>query len=187
MRPEPVNVFDLPPASSPPRPYAPGGKTMMLPAQLPGAVAARLGPGAGERAEGGGLLYGRRGVDSGPDMVIAFVLPPQIRNARNYRVPREGIAAASAATRERGWVALGQIHTHPGVNVEHSWFDDRNAISSKALSLVAPRYGADESAWLEGVGVHEFQLDWWHLLEPAQASARVQLGDMPLTVLDLRT
>jgi hypothetical protein len=185
MRPEPVNLFDAP-VCPPPRPYAPGGKTTTLPGDLPCAVAARLGPDAGERAEGGGLLYGRRGLDGGPDVVSAFVLPPQIRNARNYRVPREGIAAASAATRGSGWVVLGQVHTHPGINVEHSWFDDRNAISAKALSLVAPNYGADESAWLDGVGVHEFQVDWWHLLEPDRARARVQIDDVPLTVLDLR-
>lgn len=187
MRPEPLTFDQPPPAGRPPRPYAPGRSVLTLSEHLPAAVQKHLAPFAGQWAEGGGFLYGVRGSAGDSDVVHAFVLPPQIRNTRNYRVPREGVAAASTATLERGWVLLGQLHTHPGANVEHSWFDDRNAISSKALSLVVPHYGADQSAWPAGIGVHEFQRDWWHLLDADQARSRVQFSDMPLEVLDLRT
>lgn len=187
MRPEPDNAFEPPPAVLPPRPYAPNGKALLLPQQLPTAVATALGPRSGAQAEGGALLYGERGRDGQPDTVRGLVVPAQIRNRRNYHIPRESITAASTATREHGWVVLAQAHTHPGRHVEHSWYDDRNAISAKALSFVAPDFGADPGQWLAGVGVHEFQTDWWHLLTVEQANARVVLADLPLTTLDLRS
>ena len=186
MRPEPVNPFEPPPAAEPPRPYALGVKVMLLPQELPASVTATLGPAGGRAAEGGGLLYGCRGGGGEPDTVCGFVIPAQNRTRRNYQIPREAIAAASALTREYGWVALGQVHTHPGRSVEHSWYDDRNAISAKAMSFVAPHYGADPGHWLADIGVHEFQTDWWHLLSVEQASARVALADVPLTTFDLR-
>jgi hypothetical protein len=159
---------------------------MFLPLELPAVVAATLGSARGEPLEGGGLLYGVRGAETEPDIVRGFIVPAQHRAARNYQIPREAVAAASAATRERGCVVLGQVHTHPGRRVEHSWYDDRNAISVKALSFVAPDYGADAGSWLAAIGVHEFQTDWWHLLTVAEARARVALVDAPLATLDLR-
>jgi JAB domain-containing protein similar to deubiquitination enzymes len=202
VRAEPTDPFGPLPEYTPPRPYTPTSSVLALPEGLPATVTAMLGPdtpnqdGVGEKRdrrqrirglEGGALLYGRRSRDGGPDVVSGIVIPEQIRNWGNYRIPREGIDAASAATRERGWVVLAQVHTHPGKNVEHSWFDDLNAISTKALSLVVPFYAADPGQWLDGVGTHVFQRDWWHLLTAEQARDRVVLVDAQLRTLDLRT
>jgi len=44
---------------------------------------------------------------------------------------------------------------------------------SRALSVVFPAYGLWRRVWPDGVGVHEFQDDYWHLLSPEVAAARV--------------
>lgn len=192
MRPESTGPFDDETTGQAPRPYQPTVGTMLLPAALPAALTEALGPGAsGQGAEGGAFLYGHRdptgGMPAPAGTVCALVIPDQVRRARNYHVTRRGVAQASSATRRRGWATLAQVHTHPGPNVEHGWYDDRNAISTKALSFVVPNFGADPQDWLDCVGVHEFQVDWWHLLTTEQAHQRVNFIDAPLEVLDLRT
>ena len=60
------------------------------------------------------------------------------------------IADASGVTRARGWVAVGQLHSHPGRDVEHSWYDDENAISTRIVSIVVPGYArgpSDPRSW----------------------------------------
>lgn len=202
MRAEPADPFGPAPHYDPPRPYFPTSTVLALPEGLPATITALLGTnkitadiddadgddaGRTRGLEGGALLYGHRGRDGQPDVVAGIVVPPQTRNRTNYRIAADGIDAASDATRDRGWVVLAQVHTHPGRNVEHSWYDDRNAISTKAVSLVVPFYGADPSYWLDSVGTHVFQRDWWHLLTPEQARTRVIFVDAPLLSLDLRT
>jgi proteasome lid subunit RPN8/RPN11 len=188
MRPAPEHP-DLPaPHAEPPVPYQPPVRHLHLSAALPQAVSAAFAGPANARREAGALLYGTRATEAGhADVVQALVIPAQAGHRTHYRIPPESIAAASAATRGRGLVTLGQVHSHPCKDVEHSWYDDRNAISSRAVSFVLPHYGRDACDWLACAGVHDYQNDWWHLLTAGEAAARVSFTDSPLRIIDLRT
>lgn len=141
---------------------------------------------ASRRLEACCFWYGLR-TNGGGASVLAIVVPQQRNSWGNYFVPAAAVAEMAAATRPRGWVNLGQVHTHPGRNVEHSRYDDGHANSRRALSVVLPFYGRWQGPWPLGVGLHEFQNDYWHLLSDADASLRVtvaEFGDAEL--LDLR-
>lgn len=185
MRPIPENLYLPAPHAEPPQPYRCPRRHLQLPGGLPQAVSVAFAEAVGTRQEAGALLYGVRSTDA--DRVHALVVPTQVGHRTHYRMPPESITAASAATRALGLVTIGQIHSHPGENVEHSWYDDRHAISSRAVSFVLPHYGRDARDWLARVGVHEYQDDWWHLLTAKQAAARVSFTDAPLRILDLRS
>lgn len=187
MRPEPETPFSPPPPARAPRPYRQPDRHLHLPAALPQAVSAAFAGPAAARKEAGALLYGLRAPGSGSaDVVHALVIPAQDGHRGHYRIPRESIAAASAATRGLGLVTLGQVHSHPGQDVEHSWYDDRLAISARAVSFVLPRYGREPCDWLAYAGIHDYQDDWWHLLTAEQAAARVSFTGTRLQIIDLR-
>jgi hypothetical protein len=187
MRPAPDDFLGQHPHADPPFAYRRSGRRLQLPAALPQAVSAAFTQAADANQEAGALLYGVRGKRVGvPDAAHALVIPAQAGHRTHYRMPPNSIAAASTATCEFGWVTLAQIHSHPGENVEHSWFDDRHAISIRAVSFVLPTYGRDPGNWAARVGVHEYQDGWWHLLTTEQAAARISFADVPLQVIDLR-
>jgi Prokaryotic homologs of the JAB domain len=188
MRPIPENPYLPAPYAEPPKPYQQPGRHLHLPTALPQAVSAVFADAGGARQEAGALLYGVRSTGTGhADMVHALVIPAQDRHRTHYQIPPESITTASAATRAHGWVTLAQVHTHPGQDVEHSWYDDRHAISTRAVSFVLPHYGRHACDWLARAGVHDYQNDWWHQLTAEQAAARVSFLDAPLQILDLRT
>ena len=164
------------------------GRRLLLPVGLPGAVARAFAPAARARLECGALLYGTRGSGNGDaDAVRALVVPQQEGHRARYHVPHAAIAAASAATIDHGWVTLAQLHSHPSGDVEHSWYDDRHAVSVRAISLVLPFYGRDPDDWPARIGVHEHQDGWWHLLTAEQAAARISFADDALLqIIDLR-
>jgi hypothetical protein len=167
--------------------YQAHGRSLRLPAMLPGAVARAFASSARARLEAGALLYGVRGSgEEAADEICALVVPEQEGHAGRYHVPHAAIAAASATTRDHGWVTLGQVHSHPGRNVEHSWYDDRHAVSVRAISLVLPFYGANPRDWPDQIGVHEYQDGWWHLLTTEQVARRITFTDLPMQVIDLR-
>jgi hypothetical protein len=184
VRPEPGGAAAGPTAPS--SAYRSSGRRLLLPATLPDAVARAFGPAARRRQEACALLYGARGTADGDDTVCALVVPRQLGYRGRYLVPHAAVAAASAATESRGWVTLGQVHSHPSEDVEHSWYDDRNAVSLRAISIVVPRYGRRPVSWPGQAGVHEHQDGWWHLLDAPQSAARITLAAAPLQIIDLR-
>jgi len=124
---------------------------------------------AGAR-ESGLFWYGRRGDQR--SLVTSVRAPRQQMNPFNYRVTAEAMREVGASLPD-DLRLLAQVHSHPGDFVEHSPYDDEMASSRRALSLIFPRYGRLNLRWAEGVGVHEWQDDYWHLLTPAQALTRV--------------
>jgi hypothetical protein len=141
---------------------------------------------AAKRIEACCFWYGVRS-DDGSATVLSVVIPKQRNSWGNYLVHAAAVAEMSAATRPRKWVNLAQLHTHPGVNVEHSPYDDANANSRRALSVVIPLYGRWQGPWPAGLGVHDFQDDYWHLLSEADAALRLALTDAgDAELLDLR-
>jgi hypothetical protein len=120
--------------------------------------------------------------------VTAVVVPRQRNSWGNYQVSSSEMARVSAATRYLGIRNLAQLHTHPSALVEHSSYDDEMANSRRALSLVLPNYGKERVVWPIGVGVHEFQNDYWHRLSDDQARQRVALvgSTSSVELIDLR-
>lgn len=91
------------------------------------------------RKEAACFWYGiRDGAENG--FVTAVIAPFQFNRWGNYHIPRASISAVAGATRAVGWVCLAQIHSHPGVLVEHSRYDDEHASSQRILSVVVPKY-----------------------------------------------
>ena len=82
----------------------------------------------------------------------------------NYEITAEWLAEVVRALPDT-WRPLAQVHSHPGRWVEHSRYDDKMAMSRRALSLVIPFYGRyDAASCPAGVGVHECQDGYWHQL-----------------------
>lgn len=169
----------------PPSPYRRPTSALTLPDQALELTLAVFQWTAALRVEACCFWYGHRSPD-GDAVVRAVVLPKQRNSWGNYSVPAVAVAEVAEATRPRGWVNLSQVHTHPGRSVEHSRYDDANANSRRALSVVMPNYGRWPGPWPDGVGVHEFQDSYWHLLSEADAGHRVVLVAGDSELLDLR-
>jgi hypothetical protein len=119
--------------------------------------------------------------------VTAVVVPRQRQTWGNYQVSVEAVREMSERLSPYGLRNLAQVHSHPGDNVEHSSYDDEMANSRKALSLVFPRYGHWNRRWPAGVGVHEFQGGYWHLLGDSDAAKRVSVQQgAQVTLIDCR-
>lgn len=126
------------------------------------------------RLEAACYWYGLR--DSAANASVKAVVVPSQRNRRgNYHVPAKSVTTMSNATRPFGWLCLSQVHSHPGLFVEHSLYDDEHASSQKILSVVFPNYGRWNSEWPKGIGIHEFQNGYWHNLSDEDAARRVQI------------
>lgn len=170
--------------SRPPRPYRQSDRVLEVPKNVLQATIDVLR--GNPRNETCCFWYG---TEPAPHraLVKAIVVPKQMSRPGNYDVPAYAIAEISANTLHRGWVNLAQIHSHPGTSVEHSRYDDTRAISISVLSLVFPHYGNWSGVWPSGIGVHEYQIDYWHMLENAVATQRIQIRQpMNASLLDLR-
>jgi hypothetical protein len=118
--------------------------------------------------------YGER---RGESSYVRSVRAPMQKSTRgNYHVEPE---AMSAMVRDLPdiWRPLAQIHSHPGLNTEHSRYDDALISSRKVVSLVFPLYGRSSAPWPDGVGVHEWQIDYWQMLPPDQTERRLSVVD----------
>lgn len=165
-------------------PYVPGATTLSLPTAALRATVTMLQR-AGER-ESGAFWYGPRNA-AGNGTVKAVIAPRQAMARGNYHVSPAAMSAMVDALPEGGWKPLAQIHSHPGASVEHSRYDDEMVASTRALSIVFPFYGRWSGPWPHGIGVHEHQSEYWHLLSADHAAHRVQLAaDTDIFTKDLR-
>jgi len=170
----------------PPAPYRLPAAVLMLPRTALERTLAVFKSTTARRIEACCFWYGVRS-DDGGGTVLGVVVPKQRNTWGNYFVTAAAVAEMAAATRPKKWVNLVQVHTHPGANVEHSRYDDLNANSRRALSVVIPFYGRWKGPWPTGLGIHDYQGDYWHLLTDADAEKRLvvaEAGDAEL--LDLR-
>lgn len=154
---------------APARPYKEVPQQLRLSADVIAATLALLQR-AG-RQESGLFWYGPR--DAAGNGIVEYLAAPRQRMSwGNYHVAPDALAEIVHRLPD-GYKPLAQVHSHPGRRVEHSNYDDRMMSSRKALSLVFPFYGKPTEVFLHGVGVHEWQIDYWHLLDEAQAARRV--------------
>lgn len=165
-----------------PRPYMAGPAVLHIP---PSAVVATrsLLQRAG-RKEACVFWFGEK---NGEASVVKSVRAPEQRcMPGNYHVEVEWMSNM-VRNMPAGWRPLAQIHSHPGVNTEHSRYDDKMISSRKILSLVFPTYGVPSAPWPRGVGIHEWQSDYWHMLAPVYADRRIKLmDDCSIEVKDFR-
>ena len=136
------------------------------------------------RRESGVMWYGNKD-GRGDGSVCYVVAPKQEMRWGNYRVSAEALAEAAHRVPE-GCKPLAQVHSHPGKWVEHSTYDDEMVSSHRILSLVFPFYGRNSRGFLQGVGVHEWQNGYWHLLNSEMAKNRICPTDGEVCVEDLR-
>lgn len=163
-------------------PYLPITRQLRVPADAVTATLELLRR-AGRR-ESGVFWYGPR--DAVGNGAVAFVVAPRQKMSwGNYTVSAEALAEVVHRLPD-GWKPVAQVHSHPGLRVEHSNYDDRMASSRRALSIVFPSYGKSVELFPVGVGVHEWQNDYWHLLALALAQHRVIVVDGAARVEDLR-
>ncbi len=168
----------------PPTPYRPSGRTTRT-NSLVLATTLHMLRSAG-RTEAGCLWLGKF-EDSGDALVEAVVVPKQTNRARNYSIAAGAMQQVAVIARPRKWTLIAAVHSHPGNSVEHSEYDDQMVPSRSALSLVFANYGVSQGKWPDGVGVHEFIDNYWHLLPAAEAAKRVAFADsLPSQFFDLR-
>jgi hypothetical protein len=172
------DLFRAPPA----HPYQPVDLQLRVPADALKATIDLLRR-AGRR-ESGLFWYGPR--DRVGNGLVAYVVAPRQRMTwGNYFVSAQALAEIVNGL-PNDWKPLAQVHSHPGLRVEHSNYDDRMVSSRRALSLVFPYYGRRNEPFPIGVGVHEWQNDYWYLLDLASAQRRVLLIGGTVRVEDMR-
>lgn len=166
----------------PPQPYRPVVQCLRIPV---GALRATLQllQKAGRR-ESGLFWYGIRDA-AGNGVVHYVVAPQQTMTWGNYHIASDALSAVVHKLPD-DWRPLAQVHSHPSLRVEHSNYDDRMASSRKSLSLVFPAYGKWNASFPQGVGIHEWQNDYWHLLDDHAASRRVETVNGDVKVDDFR-
>lgn len=166
-----------------PKPYVlPSGQLVAPRAAIDGTIA--LLRRAGSR-ESGCIWYGRRGA-GGAGTVTMVIAPLQRMAPFNYHIPADALTTVVRGLPD-DVRPLAQVHSHPGVNVEHSRYDDKMVMSKRVLSLVFPTYGRYVVATFpRGVGVHEWQEDYWHLLPENLSARRIRVGGGEVEITDMR-
>ena len=178
-----MEAEDLLKRPEPTRPYERVAAQLTLPAGGLKATLAMLQR-AGKR-ESGLIWYGPR-AENGDGVVKLVVAPRQRMTWGNYHIPAEAVAMVVRRLPD-DWRPLAQVHSHPGIWVEHSTYDDRMALSRRALSVVFPHYGHYSAPTFPlGVGVHEFQSNYWHLLPSDVVAGRILISDGAVQAADLR-
>lgn len=166
----------------PTTPYRPGTAVLLVPHRAVAATTQMLQRFG--RLEACVFWFGTRSADGG--VVEGVLAPAQRMSWGNYAVEPEAMIEMANNLPSDVWRPLAQVHSHPGAGVEHSTFDDKMVSSKRILSLVFPAYGRWSATWPRGIGVHEHQDGYWHLLKGGDAANRARLVDGDVFALDLR-
>jgi proteasome lid subunit RPN8/RPN11 len=105
-----------------------------------------------------GIVYWA-GRDTGTDVIITTCIAPRaVTDRGSFRVSAEANARAVMAMNDLHLVLLAQIHSHPGVLVDHSKGDNAGAFMpfEKYLSIIVPDYAREDPWPLTKCGVHRF-------------------------------
>jgi hypothetical protein len=121
--------------------------------------------------EAGCFWYGLRGEEAAAALVLG--IPRQINRPRNFEIPADDLVALiNAACEPAGLVAVAQLHIHPGADVRHSLWDDKQVVSKNVYSLVIPNY-CRPPVLFESIGIHRFENGRWNRMSPESARGAV--------------
>ena len=126
---------------------------------------------ATKRVEAGCFWYGQRA--EGSAVAVLLGVPRQLNRPRNFEIRADDLARLTETVSKLDLVAVAQLHSHPGLNVAHSPWDDSLVVSKRVYSLVLPNYGRDPIP-LRAVGVHRFEEERWLRLSSDVAKAAIQ-------------
>ena len=110
--------------------------------------------------------------------IFAAALAPEADHSRGRVMCDAGtISAAQGAARNLGLGLLGQVHSHPSGETEHSEGDDDLVLMpfEGMLSLVVPHYGRFGMRPLWNLGVHQFQDGGWVRIRTQSARDAISL------------
>lgn len=122
--------------------------------------------------EAGCIWYGRRGDEF--NVVSMIGVPKQVNNPYNFHIDADSLAELTERIGETELTVVAQVHIHPGVDVEHSPYDDEMIVSRRIHSLVVPNYGK-RPCDISHVGVHVFRDGGWLLLESDESDETVKI------------
>ena len=118
------------------------------------------------------------GVLVGGDLEVAttIVVPHARLDRGSYRVSALAMSQAGRHLRTHSMIRLAQVHTHPGVDVQHSPVDDALAYSQHvgAVSIVVPRHGRNRPD-IGLCGVHIRTSLGWERLSQDQVDRHLRL------------
>lgn len=112
------------------------------------------------------------------DLQIAttVTLPNAEMHPRYFTVSGAAMSEAGQHFRRFGMQRLAQVHTHPGIDVNHSPFDDENAYSQMdgALSIVMPSHACHRPI-LPDCGVHVREEAGWRRLSANEIETKIHM------------
>jgi hypothetical protein len=99
-------------------------------------------------------------------IATTVTLPNAAMHPRYFTVSGGAMSEAGRHFRLFGMRRLAQVHTHPGLDVNHSQFDDENAYSQLdgSVSIVMPHHAHRRPA-LADCAVHVRDASGWRRLE----------------------
>ena len=135
--------------------------------------------------EGVAYWHGMENDRGATDIALALVVPESKNTLGNFEVTTEETTRMGHLMAKKGLVCLAQVHTHPGMLLSQSKYDEQHALSRRDgfLSLIVPEYGNVSLYDLENVSVHESWAGSWVSLDKIAKGKRVQIVD---DFLDLR-
>ena len=121
------------------------------------SVLRRSAGAAGEAHEG--IVYWAGCRFSNRSVVTTCIAPRAKTTRRSFETSLSANAQVVAFVANVNLEVLGQVHSHPGSNVDHSLTDDKDALMpyDGFLSVVVPHYGRRGMTPLVDCGIHVFE------------------------------
>jgi hypothetical protein len=109
-------------------------------------------------------------------ITTTVTLPNAEMRRQHFTVSGDAMSEAGRHFRPFGMQRLAQVHTHPGIYVNHSDYDDENAYSQMdgALSIVMPHHARKRPTLIE-CGVHIREIKGWRRLDTKEVEQVIRL------------
>lgn len=109
-------------------------------------------------------------------VVTTLLVPAALTTFGSFEVSPAGNAEVISFLSANGLRLIGQLHTHPGRSVGHSWGDEAGAAHAHEnfLSIVIPHFGARGIEPLKKCGVHRFENGEFRRLARAEIATAIQ-------------
>jgi hypothetical protein len=110
------------------------------------------------------------------EIATTLTFPDAAMHPSYFMVSGDAMSEAGKHFRVFGMQRLAQVHTHPGRDVRHSPFDDRNAYSQLdgAISVVLPEHARYRPELID-CGVYVRDAAGWRRLRNAEIVSRIRM------------